>query len=277
MIADTNDFEDFDLPEIELDSQSVNPEPILSEQSSYSKACRRLLERLDYVQDLSLLKEEIAECENAYNEEAFWLFLEGKYFIGCRFEIYESTYAQRLSNFCDRFVDANEIDFIEKELELAVLQSPYDYASPDDQIQIKYSLKRRFLFLKDRLRAQGYILNTTEGKELSDFNLISFEDIKIVYNDAPNQGEELIGAIRSSVVKFSFTELEAVELIKALIVSGKVKANTEAEVFKFFGEIFGMSIDQKQKLQTIKKRSKDLTPTLDGLIQSMEFWIKNDG
>jgi len=74
-----------------------------------------------------------------------------EYYYGCSLHVYEQTYTERLQKFLDSFPESEEEDFIEYELEKGISKLPYntDYFFQDQLKRFRFSLKKRFAFLKD--------------------------------------------------------------------------------------------------------------------------------
>jgi hypothetical protein len=72
------------------------------------------------------------------------------------------------------------------------------------------------------------------------------------------------------LIRGSLHPLELAELIKALIQAKKINGGSEKEVFDFFQQLLDLPFDKREKLQSIRKRSTDLTP----LIHELEFHLK---
>lgn len=84
------------------------------------------------------------------------------------------------------------------------------------------------------------------------------------------QERELKEFWKENNIQWLGTPLELVELIKALIEAKKINGGSEKQVFNFFQQLLNLPFDKRQKLQSIRKRSTDLTP----LIHELEFHLK---
>jgi|GEM_PF-3418185 len=74
------------------------------------------------------------------------------------------------------------------------------------------------------------------------------------------------------------TSLQFAEITKALIESGLIGAGlSDKEVFERMKLFFSVGdFDKSEKLAQVRKRTKDLTPTLNILEDSLSKWIKRD-
>lgn len=97
-----------------------------------------------------------ANIEKTFEKEYCKLNETNKYFIGCKFEVYNNNYKDRLSSFLNEDSDSREQDFIENELKLITSFTPSDYAQEQLQETIKTSLKRQVYFLEDKLFQIGF-------------------------------------------------------------------------------------------------------------------------
>src|SRR5690554_228844 len=105
-----------------------------------------------------------------------------KYFFGCPADIYQNTYKLRLSHFLITFPDANEIGFINNELDKGILITEYEIYGDIEQ-NIYYSLERRFDFLNKRANELGFDIihkdktsreyNIKKNKQIRNHEIIS--------------------------------------------------------------------------------------------------------
>jgi hypothetical protein len=85
------------------------------------------------------------------------------------------------------------------------------------------------------------------------------------------QDHQELGKIRQeNNIQWLGTPLELAELVKALIEAKKINGVSEKQVFLFFQQALGLPFDKREKLQSLRKRSTDLTP----LLEQMEFHLK---
>jgi hypothetical protein len=150
-------------------------------------------EEYDYVGELDYLFNELWEkesdnylfgaghqYENIRNRELKELTEKGVYFRFCKFKVYEKTYKERLSKFQEIYEDAEEIDFIEKELEAFSKpigsEEPFKYSDIKQKTDLTFTRKRTVGFLVQQAKITGYNIIVT-GDE-SD-GALSYEKEKI--------------------------------------------------------------------------------------------------
>lgn len=118
---------------------------------------------------------------------------------------------------------------------------------------------------------------------LSEINLfvkgsslaVEFELAKRIKNRKLKKGSIKI-ELPERKLNWQLDGLEVAELTKALIKSNKVIGHkSEKEVFDEVMKFFNVEFDKREKLQTIKQRTKDKTPFLDQLTHSLNNWIGN--
>ena len=91
---------------------------------------------------------------------------EGKYFIGCPFSIYKSTYSKRLENFInDNIKDLyDESHFVKTELRDTLEYNVNSLLGSEICAQLKKSIFRRKEFLIDKLESLGLIFRVLKDK-----------------------------------------------------------------------------------------------------------------
>lgn len=99
-------------------------------------------------------------------EIAYKALIDGKrYFYGCPFDLYKITYNTRLKIFIEQNIDAQEIDFIDYELNKGILEfEMYDKHIITFYYLNEYTLRRRFEFLQDKAKSINYSIEIL-GKE----------------------------------------------------------------------------------------------------------------
>lgn len=108
----------------------------------------------------------------SFTEEYNEFVDEGKYFIGCPFSIYKSTYSKRLENFInDNIKDLlDESHFVKTELRNTLEYNVNSLLGSEISAQLKKSIFRRKEFLIDKLESLGFIfriLKDEYGKIIS--------------------------------------------------------------------------------------------------------------
>ncbi|MDT0684878.1 RteC domain-containing protein [Autumnicola psychrophila] len=87
------------------------------------------------------------------------------------------------------------------------------------------------------------------------------------------QERELKNLQQQNKIQWMGTPLELAELIKALIEAKKINGGSEKQVFDFLQLLFTLPFDKREKLQSIRKRSTNLTPLLHELEFHLKQWI----
>ncbi|MBT8302072.1 MAG: RteC domain-containing protein, partial [Maribacter sp.] len=112
-------------------------------------------------------------------------------------------------------------------------------------------------------------------KELTFLNTWIHEVLQRRSLSDPNDNPEM-QIDTSPSLNWRGSTIELVELIKALIEARKLPDLADKEIFKLLEKYLGYPIDQREKLQTIKKRTKDQTKFIDTLQYAMQSWIERD-
>jgi hypothetical protein len=79
------------------------------------------------------------------------------------------------------------------------------------------------------------------------------------------------------LLKWTGTDLELSETLKALIETDKFVGQREKHVFKIIFETLGLKYSdsiKKERLATIKNRTKELTPFIHSMETNLSIWIK---
>lgn len=183
------------------------------------------------------------------------------YFFGCSHSIYKQNYKSRLKTFLTKYLDADEIEFIESELNEGILVHNYPFVDEETNNSIQFSLKKRINFLKDKALLLGYSL---------DYNF--YEDRGDVFNLERMDNQGLI-----EKVDWNGTQTELTALIKSLIESNKLDNSlTEKIIVERFEEFFSYKLKGYDQTKTkIRGRTKEFTPFIDNLKINLENWIKN--
>jgi hypothetical protein len=113
-----------------------------------------------------------------------------------------------------------------------------------------------------------YSHQETSGFKKSILSLDKHSKINSILQD-----RELKGIQQENQIKWLGTPLELAELIKALIQAKKINGGSEKEVFDFFQQLLDLPFDKREKLQSIRKRTTDLTPLLHELEFHLKQWI----
>jgi len=100
------------------------------------------------------------QYQNTRNYELKELNDKGVYFHLCKFKVYEKTYKERLNKFQEIYVDAQEISFLEDELEAYSdpigLKEPFKYLDLKQKKDLTFTRKRTVDFLVQQAKTTGY-------------------------------------------------------------------------------------------------------------------------
>ena len=100
------------------------------------------------------------EYQDIRNCELKELTEKGVYFRFCKFKVYEKTYKERLNKFQEIYEDAEEIDFIENELEAFSKpigsEEPFKYLDIKQKKDLTFTRKRTVDFLVQQAKTTGY-------------------------------------------------------------------------------------------------------------------------
>ena len=147
-----------------------------------------------YIKDeLDYIKDELWEKESKYylfgaghqyqntrNYELKELNDKGVFFRFCKFKVYEKTYKERLNKFQEIYVDAQEISFLEDELEAYSnpigSEEPFKYLDLKQKKDLTFTRKRTVDFLVQQAKITGY--NIIVSGDESD-GALSYEKEKI--------------------------------------------------------------------------------------------------
>ena len=120
------------------------------------------------------------EYEDIRNNELKELNNKGVFFRFCKFKVYEKTYKERLSKFLEIYEDAEEISFLEDELEAYSnpigLEEPFNYLDLKQKKDLSYTRDKTVKFLVQQAKIRGYNIIISYNK----FDILSYvrEEIK---------------------------------------------------------------------------------------------------
>lgn len=221
--------------------------------------------------------------DNFYSE--YSSYFNKKYFLGCSFDVYKKTYKDRLTIFKESFFNADEIDFIKDELDAGIFKYflknfKYPYTDPktredqdSTQEQISVSLKKRFEYLQQRAKENGFYLEYGEFNHTSKKELYDLEPIR---ESLDQKKDGLINDINNlKTLQWQGSELQLTELIKALRESNQLNPElSQKEIFERFRWFMQVgNYNEADKLKEIRKRIKDKTPFLNILEIALNNWI----
>ncbi|MDA9025510.1 RteC domain-containing protein [Flavobacteriaceae bacterium] len=247
------------------------------------------LDDYDFEGELDSIFNELWEKENDYylfgagfeyqdirNCELKELTEKGVYFRFCKFKVYEKTYKERLSKFLEIHEDAEEIDFIEDQLEAFLIpigsDEPFKYLDLTQKKDLNYTKNKTVSFLVQKAKIADYniIVSVDESDEA-----LSYEKEKIKNMSESSLSESNIAINNIEPLKWKGTELELTELSKALIELGLISPDlTQKEIFKRLRAFLQVDdFNENDKLKDIRKRTNTKTPLLNKLETSLNNWI----
>ena len=250
------------------------------------------LDDYDFEGELDSIFNELWEKENDYylfgagfeyqdirNCELKELTEKGVYFRFCKFKVYEKTYKERLSKFLEIHEDAEEIDFIEKELEAFSKpigsEEPFKYSDIKQKTDLTFTRKRTVSFLVQKAKIAGYniIVSVDESDEA-----LSYEKEKIKNMSESPLSESNIAVDNIEPLKWKGSKLELTELSKALIELSLISPQlTQKEIFKRLRAFLQVDdFNENDKLKDIRKRTNTKTPLLNKLETSLNHWIHKE-
>ena len=92
-----------------------------------------------------MFQEEYTEYEDSYI-----------YFYGCSMESYKFTFSRRKQKFIESFSDYDDYDFLMHEFNQGIFTFNRNYMDPKMLLQIEASLRKRYIFLKEKAEELGY-------------------------------------------------------------------------------------------------------------------------
>jgi len=92
-----------------------------------------------------MFQEEYTEYEDSYI-----------YFYGCSMESYKFTFSRRKQKFIESFPDYDDYDFLMHEFNQGIFTFNRNYMDPKMLLQIEASLRKRYIFLKEKAEESGF-------------------------------------------------------------------------------------------------------------------------
>jgi len=246
----------------------------------------RPLDEYDFVGELDSIFEELWEKESKYylfgagyeyqdirNCELKELTEKGVYFPFCKFEIYKKTYEERLNKFLEIHEDAEEIDFIEDQLEAFLIPvgsgEPFRYLDLKQTKNLSFTRKRTVDFIVQQAKTTGYNIIVSGDESDGALSYVK-EKIKNIAHSSLLETNNNI-----QLLNWKGTELQFTELIKALkesnLISPEENQNTIFKRFRAFLQVDEFT--ESDKLKDIRKRTIIKTPFINLLETSLLNWI----
>jgi hypothetical protein len=244
------------------------------------------LDEYDYVGELDYLFNELWEKEGEYylfgagyeyqdirNCELKELTEKGVYFPFCKFKIYKKTYEERLNKFLEIHEDAEEIDFIEDQLEAFLIPvgsgEPFRYLDLKQTKNLSFTRKRTVDFIVQQAKTTGYNIIVSGDESDGALSYVK-EKIKNIAHSSLLETNNNI-----QLLNWKGTELQFTELIKALkesnLISPEENQNTIFKRFRAFLQVDEFT--ESDKLKDIRKRTIIKTPFINLLETSLLNWI----
>ena len=133
------------------------------------------------------------------------------YFFGCSMESYKFTFEKRKKEFIKTFADYDDYDFLMHEFNQGTFTFHRNYMDPKMLLKIEASLRKRYLFLKEKAEEYGYNVELLSDNSV---NLIK-KNKKSDIIDSKEEPEE-IGNIKThhAPVKVLFlNELDIIDFL----------------------------------------------------------------
>jgi hypothetical protein len=104
------------------------------------------------------------------------------YFFGCSMDSYKLNFEKRKKEFIESFADYDDYDFLMHEFNQGIFSFNRNYMDPKMLLMIEASLRKRYLFLKEKAEESGYrveLLNDNSVKLIQEnkkSDTIDFEE-----------------------------------------------------------------------------------------------------
>ena len=220
-------------------------------------------EEYDYVGELDYLFNELWEKESDYylfgaghqyenirNCELKELTDNGIYFRFCKFKVYEKIYKERLSKFQEIYEDAEEIDFIENELEAFSKpigsEEPFKYSDIKQKNDLTFTRKKTVGFLVQQAKTTGYNIIVSVNEVDGALSYVK-EKIKNIPHSPLLESNSTINETKPPK-PFDYLK------IGALIAQGKLTM-TKGGKYQYQGEDFNKQDITKQLESDLKIKS----------------------
>jgi len=178
------------------------------------------------------------------------------WFYGCLHSVYLMYYNVGLKKYLELYVDADESDYIMEELSIGVVKLEFPFINAGDKAEIKYSLKKRFLFLRQRLNSLGYSLIYKpvhdEKASLGFSEQVSIQEKDNYKGDSTNN------------LNWDRSKNDLIEIISGFIETKAFGDVDDIEIIENIERSFNIDLKAyKQAESKIRKRVKDLTTFLN--------------
>ncbi|WP_157514520.1 RteC domain-containing protein [Christiangramia portivictoriae] len=216
--------------------------------------------------------------QDTFAIEYKWLVSDNIYFYCCPLKIYKKHYNSLKKEFLENFIDADEIDFILKEINdlngYTKMFLFYQYLNSQHKSKIYYSVKKNIIFLKEKL-PQDVIDSELAHIQIDKSQAQLGRNLYTQTRKESNNDSHTTG-YKDLPFQIDLSEIDLTEIIKSLIQAKVIHSyKSEKEVFQHFSKALNLKVDKREKLQTIKGRTIDKTPFLNRLTIALENWINN--
>lgn len=213
-------------------------------------------------------------------------------------EYKEKQYNEKLNNHLDKYIDYDELSFIESEIKF--FENCYNTASISGDYTLVedpyHDITFKTIYSRDEGLIDNFEFKTIIDAEILNFNietdgfdLLKSEQLALTYkkilsflNDKKEQLTKQplqLNEQQTKTLNWQGTPLQFTELIKALIKSNMISPElSEKERFERLRQFFNIdTFNENDKLKDIRKRTNTTTPFIHILETSLNNWInKND-
>ena len=145
------------------------------------------------------------------------------YFFGCSMESYKYSFEKRKKEFMESFSDYDHYDFLMHEFDQGILSFNRNYMDPKMLLNIESSLRKRYLFLKEKAEESGFrveLINNNSVKLIQESKKSDTIDSEEDHKD--------IGTIKSHSAPVKVLILNELGIIEHLAQKNPFITNTNA-------------------------------------------------
>ena len=177
-------------------------------------------------------------------------------------------------DYFSRHYDAEYTDYLLFMAVHEVVQFPwiYRFADGDAHNNIELSRNKKRKFIVEKAIEDNYKIEFIWDEERQK-DFITHEPL--LKDDIYNVGTK---RLYDNSLNWSGTDLQLAELLKSLIESKLFVGYNDKEVFEKVFDFFGVQFSdstKKERLSTIRARTKDLSPFLNKLEINLNNWIRS--
>jgi len=159
------------------------------------------------------------------------------HFFGCSMESYKYSFDRRKKEFIGSFADYDDYDFLMHEFRQGTFTFNRNYMDPDMLLKIEASLRKRYLFLKEKAEQSGYRVELLNDKSVKLINENKKSNIII-----SNEEQEDFGHIKTHKAPVKVLFLNELGVIDLLSKNQNFSTNTNA-MCKAIGNAIGERAD----------------------------------